>query len=127
MVAGILYNLKYRIFLLYKIFCKQIVNQRAGELTYANMQIIAREVELEVMRRATPMQGPLNPVQPKKPAHQKPQNHLQKLATTSINLKNRTKDLVCICHLHFLHSNLFLYGGNTFIIHNDGYEKIFNA
>lgn len=86
------------------------MNQRAGELTYANMQIIAREVELEVMRRATPMQGPLNPAQPKKPeqAQQKPQNHLQKLATKSINLKNRTKDLVCICHLHFSHSNLFL-------------------
>lgn len=74
------------------------MNQRAGELSYSNMQIIAREVELEVMRRATPTQGPQNPVPMKKPAQpiQKPQNHLQRLPSKSINLLMKTKDLVCI-------------------------------
>lgn len=74
-------------------------NQRSNELTYSNMQIIAREVELEVMRRATPTQGPQNPA--KKPPAPKPQNHLQKLTTRSINPARRTKDLVCTHTLRF--------------------------
>lgn len=68
------------------------------------MQIIAREVELEVMRRATPVQGPQNPVKPKQSAPQakpqaQPKNHLQKL--TTINLRTKTKDLVSAAYIFF--------------------------
>lgn len=68
------------------------------------MQIIGREVELEVMRRATPIQGSQNPAKPKQPAPQakpqaKPKNHLQKL--TTINLRAKTKDLVGVACIFF--------------------------
>lgn len=70
------------------------VNQRTNELTYSNMQIIAREVELQTMRRSAPKNSDNNPTTKTTKALQKPkpQNHLQRL-----NLKSavaKTKDLV---------------------------------
>lgn len=67
------------------------------------MQIIAREVELEVMRRSVPIQGSQNLSKPKKPLEKsKPQNHLQKLPTKTVNYNsNRTKDLVCCSPKYF--------------------------
>lgn len=78
------------------------VDQRPIELTYSNMQIIAREVELEAMRRSVPIQSTQNPSKPKKAPQQpsKPQNHLQKLITKSVNVRAKTKDLVCCSHFH---------------------------
>lgn len=60
---------------------------RANELTYSNMQIIAREVELEVMRRSAPRQGAAdNPKTAQNRILQtsnKP-NHLQRLVSKPI-------------------------------------------
>lgn len=70
------------------------VNQRTNELTYSNMQIIAREVELQTMRRSAPKNGDENATKPKKAVQKpKPQNHLQRLNTKGGVAK--TKDLVC--------------------------------
>lgn len=72
------------------------VNQRTNELTYSNMQIIAREVELQTMRRSAPKNGAENSSTSKRaPQKPKPQNHLQKLNTKGINTGMKTKDLVC--------------------------------
>lgn len=75
------------------------VNQRANELTYSNMQIIAREVELQTMRRSAPKNtSDENATKPKKPVHKsKPQNHLQRLNTKGSGggAVAKTKDLVC--------------------------------
>lgn len=74
------------------------------ELTYSNMQIIAREVELEAMRRSVPIESTQNPSKPKKPLQPpKPQNHLQKLTTKSVNVGAKTKDLVCCSHFHSIY------------------------
>ena len=58
------------------------------------MQIIAREVELQTMRRSAPKNADDNATKPNKSKQKpKPQNHLQRL-----NMKNpvaKTKDLVC--------------------------------
>lgn len=71
------------------------VNQRANELTYSNMQIIAREVELQTMRRSAPKNANSNtPKQNQAPQKPKPQNHLQRLNTRGTGAA-RTKDLVC--------------------------------
>lgn len=72
------------------------VNQRTNELTYSNMQIIAREVELQTMRRSAPKNDTNNTSKPNKvPQKPKPQNHLQKLHTKNVVSVARTKDLVC--------------------------------
>lgn len=69
-------------------------NQRTNELTYSNMQIIAREVELQTMRRSAPKNGAANDTKAK--AKPKPQNHLQRLNTKGVNSTAKTKDLVCL-------------------------------
>lgn len=83
----------YRLFLLFSSF-SFAVNKRSNELTYSNMQIIAREVELQTMRRSTPKNTAANPSIPNKaPQKPKPQNHLQRLNMKSA-AKTKTKDLV---------------------------------
>lgn len=74
------------------------VNERTSDLTYSNMQIIAREVELETMRRSAPKQNASQATttaaattSKQKP---KPQNHLQRLNTKGTNPKTKTKDVV---------------------------------
>ena len=58
------------------------------------MQIIAREVELQTMRRSAPKNNAANPSKPNKaPQKPKPQNHLQRLNTKSTG-GTKTKDLV---------------------------------
>lgn len=71
------------------------------------MQIIAREVELQTMRRSAPKNGDNNAATKANKTLQKPkpQNHLQRLNTKSGNAVVKTKDLVCvliICIDHFL-------------------------
>lgn len=78
------------------------VNQRTNELTYSNKQIIAREVELQTMRRSAPKNGGATaaaaaPSKSNKVVQRpKPQNHLQKLSTKGVNTVTKTKDLVCM-------------------------------
>lgn len=68
-------------------------NQRTNELTYSNMQIIAREVELQTMRRSAPKDSTDNATKTNKTLQKpKPQNHLQRLNTKGAVAK--TKDLV---------------------------------
>lgn len=82
------------------------MNQRTNELTYSNMQIIAREVELQTMRRSAPKNSTDNATKTKKAVQKpKPQNHLQRLNMKSAVAK--TKDLVrfvifIVCFNHFL-------------------------
>lgn len=74
-------------------FALHTVNQRTNELTYSNMQIIAREVELQTMRRSAPKNATANATNSNKALQKpKPQNHLQRLNMKSVNTK--TKDLV---------------------------------
>lgn len=75
------------------------IELQKSELTYSNMQIIAREVELEMMRRSTPKQSEMTSKQKtdklKKQilgSSNKP-NHLQKLISKPIN-KSKIKDVV---------------------------------
>lgn len=82
-------------------------NQRTNELTYSNMQIIAREVELQTMRRSAPKDSTDNNATKTNKTVQKPkpQNHLQRLNTKGAVAK--TKDLVrfiifIVCFHHFL-------------------------
>lgn len=71
------------------------VNQRTNELTYSNMQIIAREVELQTMRRSAPKNSTENPTKANKTVQKpKPQNHLQRLNAKGGNGIAKTKDLV---------------------------------
>lgn len=73
------------------------MNQRASELTYSNMQIIAREVELQTMRQSAPKNGVENTTKAKNPIQKpKPQNHLQRLNMKSGGATAKTKDLVCL-------------------------------
>lgn len=59
------------------------------------MQIIAREVEIQTMRRSAPKNDTNNTSKSNKlPLKPKPQNHLQKLHTKNVSV-GRTKDLVC--------------------------------
>lgn len=87
----------------YFCFSCSAVNQRTNELTYSNMQIIAREVELQTMRRSAPKNtNPnTNTSKPNVSQKPKPQNHLQKLNTKGVAPKARTKDLVCIEFSYF--------------------------
>lgn len=81
------------------------MNERTNELTYSNMQIIAREVELETMRRSAPKQGDANKATTSKQAlnnnrnaqisKPKPQNHLQWM-NTKVTTKTKPKDTVSI-------------------------------
>ncbi|XP_031619161.1 chromosome transmission fidelity protein 18 homolog [Contarinia nasturtii] len=76
--------------------CNFKVNQWTNELTYSNMQIIAREVELQTMRRSAPKDGGVNTTKSNKAplSKPKPQNHLQKLNTKSVNMRMKMKELV---------------------------------
>lgn len=62
------------------------------------MQIIAREVEIQTMRRSAPKNATANnntkSNKPEQRAKPKPQNHLQRLNTKGSGMK--TKDLVCL-------------------------------
>lgn len=59
------------------------------------MQIIAREVELQTMRRSAPKNSNENGTKTNKAVQKpKPQNHLQRLNTKSGNVVAKTKDLV---------------------------------
>lgn len=83
------------------------VNQRANELTYSNMQIIAREIELEVMRRSAPKQDADNSKRKqlqKAITKPKPQNHLQRLTTWKAP---KSKDLVCFFFILYIFSQLY--------------------
>lgn len=71
------------------------------------MQIIAREVELETMRRSAPKQGDANKGTTSKQAPNnnnrnaqyakpKPQNHLQWMNTKRVTTKTKPKDTVRI-------------------------------
>lgn len=67
------------------------------------MQIIAREVELQTMRRSAPKNTNSNTSKSTQPFQKpKPQNHLQKLNTKGVASKARTKDLVRIEFICFL-------------------------
>lgn len=77
---------------------------RSNELTYSNMQIIAREVELELMRRSAPKQAAADNQKVAPNARNrilqtsnKP-NHLQRLVSKPIACA-KTKDTVII---HFV-------------------------
>lgn len=69
-----------------------------NELTYSNMQIIAREVELEVMRRATPRSTTSKEDDKNKKKATAAQtkalpNHLQRLQTKPV-IRTKIKDVV---------------------------------
>lgn len=64
------------------------------------MQIIAREVEIQTMRRSAPKNATANnntkSNKPEQRAKPKPQNHLQRLNTKGTSSGIKTKDLVCL-------------------------------
>lgn len=99
------------------------VNERTNELTYSNMQIIAREVELETMRRSAPKQNSNKATITTTTSKQaivkpKPQNHLQRLNMKGV--KAKTKDTVCI-HFRFNEGAIcccLCFEISTFEIHN---------